>query len=371
MEGEASGDAQRSALLAGLIRAEMDRAGGSVPFARFMELALYAPGLGYYEHATVGRKGDFYTSVSVGPLFGELMALQGVLWLEEVEEPVWVEAGAHDGRFAADFLGWMRAHAPALYGRMRYRIVEPSVRRRGWQQQTLKEHGEIVEWVDAVAPFSGVLFGNELLDAFPVERFGWERATGTWFRWGVQAVDAGFGWCRLPAGPIEQTPLAGLPAALLEVLPDGYTVECSPMAEQWWGNAAAALRRGRLVTLDYGYEAAERFRPERTRGTLRGFRAHRFVDNVLADPGCVDLTAHVDFGRIAEVGERAGLTSELLETQRRFLTGIMAQTLEPGSGADFGEWTPSRVRQFQTLTHPQHLGHSFRVLVQRREQGGL
>jgi SAM-dependent MidA family methyltransferase len=367
MEAEASADAQRSAMLAGLIRVEMDRAGGAVPFARFMELALYAPDLGYYENATVGRKGDFYTSVSVGPLFGELMALQGVSWLEEVERPVWVEAGAHDGRFAADFLGWMRTKAPSLHARMRYRIVEPSVRRRAWQQQTLKEHGEIVEWSDSVEPFSGVLFGNELLDAFPVERFGWERTTGTWFRWGVQAVGSGFAWCRLPVGPIEGTPVDGLPAELLEVLPDGYTVECSPLAEQWWRNAATALQRGRMVTLDYGYEAAERFRPERTRGTLRGFRAHRFVDDVLADPGCVDLTAHVDFGRIAEIGERAGLATELLETQRRFLTGIMAQTLKAGAGVDFGEWTPSRVRQFQTLTHPQHLGHSFRVLVQKRE----
>lgn len=366
MEAGACADAQRSATLAELIRVEMDRSGGALPFARFMELALYAPDLGYYENATVGRKGDFYTSVSVGPLFGELLALQGVAWLEEVEQPVWVEAGAHDGRFAADFLGWMRTKAPSLYGRMRYRIVEPSARRRAWQQQSLREHWEIVEWSDSVEPFSGVLFGNELLDAFPVERFGWERATGTWFRWGVQAVGSGFAWCRLPAGLIAGTPLDGLPDALLEVLPDGYTVECSPAAEQWWRNAATALRRGWMVTLDYGYEAAERFRPERTRGTLRGFRAHRHADDVLADPGCVDLTAHVDFGRVAAMGEAAGLTTELLETQRRFLTGIMAQTLKAGAVVDFGEWTPSRVRQFQTLTHPQHLGHSFRVLVQAR-----
>jgi SAM-dependent MidA family methyltransferase len=366
MDAAARADALRSAMLAELIRAEMDRAGGAMPFARFMELALYAQDLGYYENATVGRKGDFYTSVSVGPLFGELMALQAVAWLEEIEQPVWVEAGAHDGRFAADFLGWMRTKAPSLYGRMRYRIVEPSARRRGWQRQTLQEHGEILEWSDSVEPFSGALFGNELLDAFPVERFGWERATGNWFRWGVQADGSGFVWCRLPAAPIGGTPLDGLPAALLEVLPDGYTVECSPLAEHWWGNAATALQRGRLVTLDYGYEAAERFRPERTRGTLRGFRSHRFADDVLADPGCVDLTAHVDFGRIAEVGAGAGLTTELMETQRRFLTGIMAQTLRAGASVDFGEWTPSRVRQFQTLTHPQHLGHSFRVLVQAR-----
>lgn len=356
-----------SEALAERIRSGMHAAGGAIPFARFMELALYEPGLGYYEHATVGRKGDFFTSVSVGPLFGELMAFQAGAWFEGLAEPVWVEAGAHDGRFAADFLRWLKGHRPEVYGRMRYRIVEPSARRRGWQQEMLAEFGGRVDWVEGVETLGdveGVVFGNELLDAFPLERFGWDRPSGQWFRWGVTAVESGFAWCRLPAGDLASTPLQGLPRELLEVLPEGYTVECSPTAEAWWAKASSALKCGRMVTFDYGYEESDRFRPERTRGTLRGYREHRLMEDVLADPGRVDLTAHVDFGRIAAAGESAGLKTECLETQRRFLTWIMAETLKPG--VDFGEWTQSRVRQFQTLTHPQHLGHSFRVIVQGR-----
>ena len=358
---------ERRQALAGRIRGEMLAAGGAIPFSRFMEMALYEPGLGYYEHATVGRKGDFFTSVSVGPLFGELMAFQAGAWFEGLTEPVWVEAGAHDGRFAADFLRWMKGHRPEVYGRMRYRIVEPSARRRGWQREMLAEFKERVDWVDdleALGAVEGVIFGNELLDAFPLERFGWERSGGQWFRWGVAALESAFGWRRLPAGDLTSTPLEGLPGELLAVLPDGYTVECSPAAEGWWARAASVLKRGRMVTFDYGYEESDRFRPERTRGTLRGYREHRLVDDVLGEPGLIDLTAHVDFGRIAAVGEGAGLKTECLETQRRFLTWIMAETLKPAT--DFGEWSQSRVRQFQTLTHPQHLGHSFRVIVQGR-----
>ena len=362
----------RLAELADRIRLAMAQDGGALPFSRFMELSLYEPELGYYEHARVGRAGDFYTSVSVGPLFGELMALQGALWFDGLEaagadigRPLhWVEAGAHEGRFAADFLGWLRRHRPDRYERIRYTIVEPSRRRREWQRATLEKFGDRVEWREALPVFEGVFFGNELLDAFPIERFGWERASGSWFRWGVHPRGAAFEWCRMPAGPLGGTPLDGLPAELLGVLPDGFTVECSPAAEAWWRSAASRLRRGWMVTFDYGYEDSDRFRPERERGTLRGYREHRHVDDVLEQPGSIDLTAHVDFGRIAAVGEEAGLVTEGLESQRRFLTGLMAATLKPG--ATFGEWTAGRVRQFQTLTHPQHLGHSFRVLVQKR-----
>lgn len=363
----------RLAALAERLRCVMAQAGGALPFSRFMEMALYEPELGYYEHARVGRTGDFYTSVSVGPLFGELMALQGAIWFDQLdsipsEDPAvlnWVEAGAHEGRFAGDFLGWLRNHRPDQYDRIRYTIIEPSRKRREWQRKRLEEFAERVEWTDALPECEGVFFGNELLDAFPIERFGWQRASRSWFRWGVQPCDAGFEWCRMSAGNLAQTPLDGLPGELLEVLPDGYTVECSPAAEAWWAEAASRLQRGWMVTFDYGYEDPDRFRPERERGTLRGYRDHRYVDDVLAEPGSIDLTAHVDFGRIAASGEQVGVRTECLVTQRRFLTGLMATTLKDGSG--FGEWTPSRVRQFQTLTHPQHLGHSFRVLVQGRD----
>lgn len=356
-----------SAVILERIRCEIVAAGGAIPFPRFMEIALYTPGDGYYEGARVGRSGDFYTSVSVGGLFGEMLAFDAAPRLERMAAPTWVEAGAHDGRLAADVLGWMQANRPGLHGRMKYRIVEPSARRREWQRATLAAHAGVVDWVedlDALGAFTGEFVANELLDAFPIERLGWDSAARRWYRWGVCLKEGGFGWCRMEEAAGFDSPVAGLPEALLEVLPEGYTVEWSPGAEAWWERLAGLLAEGRLVTADYGYPADDRFRPERTRGTLRGYRQHRLVDDVLADPGSVDLTAHVDFGRIAEAGERAGLATLGLETQRRHLTWILGRTLEGGSG--FGEWTASRVRQFQTLTHPQHLGHSFRVLVQAR-----
>lgn len=345
-----------------------------MPFAEFMRRALYEPGLGYYERAPgrVGRAGDFYTSVGVGPVFGELLAFQFHAWLGEAGAPpadgpwTWVEAGAHDGRLAEDLLTWIDRFQPDWAPRIEYRIVEPSPAREAWQRARLARWGTRVRWTREWEPVRGVVFANELLDAFPVERLGWEASARRWFRWGVAWEGGRFGWCRLPAGPAEQAGLPELPPALLDHLPDGYVWEFSPAAEDWWRRAAAGLRQGWLVTLDYGRSGAELLAPERTRGSLRGYRQHRLVDDLLEEPGTADLTAHVNFTRIAAAGESAGLTTVECVEQRQFLTRILARTLERPEG--FPGWTPARVRQFQTLTHPEHLGHSFRVLVQRRDR---
>jgi SAM-dependent MidA family methyltransferase len=151
---------------------------------------------------------------------------------------------------------------------------------------------------------------------------------------------------------------------LLDVLPDGFTVEISPAAEQWWREAASVLESGRLVTLDYGLTADEFFAPERRAGTVRAYCHHRSGGDVLAHPGEQDITAHVNFTAIQAAGESSGLRTEAFLTQAQFLTGIAARIWK--GGASFGEWTPERTRQFQTLTHPEHLGQSFRVLVQSR-----
>ncbi len=361
-------EAARLERIGRLIREEMDAAGGTIPFVRFMEAALYTPGDGYYEHdaARVGIRGDFYTSVSVGPLFGELLAFQFLEWAEAADETTvqWVEAGAHDGRLAADILGWIGDHRPAWRHRIRYVICEPSPVRRRWQEERLAPFAGCVEWTDTLPETRGVIFSNELLDAFPLERFGWDGETRVWFRWGVGRSGPGFAWCRMPMPEELCGFLPDLPTALLDVLPDGFTWECSPIAERWWSAAAQALRQGWLVSFDYGLTEMEFFTPGRTQGTLRGYRSHRHVEDVLADPGAADLTANVNFTRLEWVGEAAGLTTTGLAEQRQFLTRVMSRTLT--TEADFGEWTQPRVRQFQTLTHPQHLGRSFRVLVQGR-----
>ncbi len=353
----------------GIIRGEI-RERGPMTFARFMELALYAPGVGYYERegGQTGRDGDFYTSVSVGPVLGFLLAS----WMARVgdgfETIDWVEAAAHDGRLAADVLEALVRFYPRTAERVRYMILEPSALRRSVQQRTLEPWADRVTWragwADVTAPVRGVVFSNELLDAMPVHRLGWDAKHKMWFEWGVRAEGDGFGWARLELhDEISRTaPFAS--NDLTTVLPDGFTIEICPAAEAWWRDAATILGRGKLLTLDYGLTHEEFFAPHRASGTLRGYHRHRHTDNVLDSPGEQDITAHVSFSRIRQVGERAGLRTEQFTSQTQFLTGIAAQTWR--DTRLFGEWTPAMTRQFQTLTHPDHFGRAFKVLVQSK-----
>jgi SAM-dependent MidA family methyltransferase len=149
----------------------------------------------------------------------------------------------------------------------------------------------------------------------------------------------------------------------LDVLPDNYTVEASPAAENWWREAADILAHGKLLAIDYGHGADGLFSPARMRGTLRAYFRHHVSDDLLANVGEQDLTAHVNFSAIQSAGEAAGLATESFTTQPQFLTQILGAAMKEKS---FGEWTPRRTRQFQTLTHPEHLGRAFRVLVQSK-----
>ena len=370
-----------------------------------MTLALYCPNCGYYEREEdiIGRRGDYYTNVSVGNLFGELLAFQFAEWLDEGTEPSAggdggaateavriVEAGAHHGGVAKDVLGWMREHRPGLFERLEYWIVEPSDRQRARQQRTLGEFRHKVCWARELAALTGqpgsmlhsagvreVMFSNELLDAMPVHRLGWDAREQVWFEWGVTLEAGRFVWTRMTSGGLGDrsqscgaaSPISGVHLQigneLLERLPDGFSIEVCPAAEEWWRMAAGALEGGKLLTIDYGVMAEELFVPERKGSTLRAYRRHQSSVDVLADPGEQDITAHVNFTAIRAAGESAGLTTEAFLTQAQFLTAIAARTWNDKGSC--GQWTPERTRQFHTLTHPEHLGRSFRVLVQSRK----
>jgi len=384
-----------------ILRGEM-KARGAITFARFMELSLCCPHFGYYEQLanTPGRRGDFYTSVSVGPLFGELLAAQFAQWLGKWETPSvergmnepapdrlqLLEAGAHNGRLAADILDWFKSRQPQLFDKLEYWILEPSPRRQRWQKKTLDPFNGQVLWFDSwekLPPtgMHGIIFSNELLDAMPVHRLGWDAQNKTWFEWGVSTDGGQFVWKKLPLtkerGHPDAVRDAGvppsafrvpnwpeLPAELMAVLPDGFTTEICPAAEEWWREAAAALKRGWLLTLDYGLTAEQFIRPERAHGTLRAYYRHRQSADLLASPGDQDLTAHVNLTALQEAGESAGLKTEGVFAQGEFLTRI-AQTTGLDK-SDMAEWTPARTRQFQTLTHPEHLGRQFKLLLQTR-----
>ena len=379
-----------------------------------MEVALYCPICGYYEKEEdiIGRRGDYYTNVSVGGLFGEMLAFQFAEWLEQTQEsrtetshpdPTGtvggraevmriVEAGAHRGDLARDVLGWLRQHRRGIFDRLEYWIVEPSHGRRNWQQRRLCDYGNIVHWVEGLAgetdssfPGSqvpstagvrGIIFSNELLDAMPVHLVGWDAKSRVWFEWGVTSQAGRLVWTRMfggaPGTAIQQSIASTsishiempIEAALLDALPDGFTTEVCPAAEAWWRAAARALACGKLLTFDYGLRAEEFFMPERKAGTVRGYHHHQSGNDVLAHPGDQDITAHVNFTAIQAAGESAGLSTDAFVSQAQFLTGIAARIWK--NEDSFGEWTPERTRQFQTLTHPEHLGRSFRVLVQSR-----
>jgi SAM-dependent MidA family methyltransferase len=362
---------------------------GAIPFEQFMRLALYSPVYGYYERQkeNIGKRGDYYTSVSVGSLFGELLGFQFAAWLEGMpQNPIGsgpaqiIEAGAHRGDLAKDILGSIREYRPQLFKRLEYGIIEPSGRRQEWQRETLKAFAPKVNWfhdfnalqngslpLDTPHPShspSRIIFSNELLDSMPVQRLGWDAKARAWFEWGVTMKGEGFDW--LPMEPSKPLDLdSQIPAALLAVLPNGFTIERGLEAEQWLRDAAQAVGVGKLVTIDYGLEQEQLFAPERTGGTLRAFTGHLVSDDVLANPGEQDLTAHVNFTGLRETAERLGLRTEAFVTQEHFLTQIAARAWQ--AGPLFPPWTDSRKRQFQTLTHPEHLGRAFRVLVQSRE----
>jgi SAM-dependent MidA family methyltransferase len=351
-----------------IIRAEA-AARGVLSFARFMELALYCPDSGYYERQkdNVGRRGDFITSVSAGTLFGELLAFQFTGWLEteagsRKPEVRIIEAGAHDGKLAKDILNWLQTNRPKLFSEIEYIILEPSPRRQEWQRETLRKFPN-VRWLSrfndsTIQRFNGIIFSNELLDAFPVHRHGWDAKNKKWFEWGVAVDGEKFVWAK-----VQSSEFRVQSSELESVLPDNYIIETSPAAENWWCEAAGILSRGKLLTIDYGLTDEEMFSPARTNGTLRAYFRHHASDDLLANVGEQDLTAHVNFSAIQRVGEGAGLKTETFSTQTKFLTQILEKTL---ADRTFGEWNAGRTRQFQTLTHPEHLGRAFRVLVQSR-----
>lgn len=345
-----------------IIHAEIE-SGGPMTCARFMELALYHPEYGYYEKRSnqVGRSGDFITSVSVGDLFGRLLAERFAKWLEElesrgVEAPFQiVEAGAHQGQLAADVLQALQSHHRELLAKVEYVIVEPSSKRETWQREFLKPwHDKVAWWPDWEDSVYGVVFSNELLDAFPVHRHVWRET-----KWRELALGEDLNWIEIDGEfPHEMDP------EVLAAIPDGFVAEHAPGAIDWWQRAADALKAGWLMTFDYGFESEAPISPDLPEGTLRAYKNHQRADDLLAFPGEQDLTAHVNWPVIRKAGEARNLASVELVDQSRFLTRILADA----AARNPHDWQlqPKEVRQFQMLTHPEHLGRKFQVLAQQR-----
>ncbi len=328
---------------------------GGIPFSRFMELALYEPGLGYYEKKReVGQRGDFFTSVSVGSVFGELLAFQFAEWLAELEGPVQlIEAGAHDGRLANDILETFRDWRPEIYERTTLVLLEPSRVRQGWQNEMLASHAGKTQWATEIPPaIHGVFFCNELLDAFPAQKLEWDSKTKDWFECGVGESGGQFEWCRMDA--VEDSWNVG------GELPAGTGMVHVPTLAPFWNEVCGSLRKGRAVAIDYFLEEEEFFAPPRPHGTLRAYHGHHQTDDLLANVGEQDLTASVNLAELGFAAKAAGVHERVVSTQAQWLVRIFEQTLK--NPDYFPEWTSERTRQFQTLVHPEHLGRAFKVL---------
>lgn len=340
--------------LASSIRKKIRR-DGPVSFAWFMEQALYHPAHGYYSsgRCAIGRHGDYFTSVSIGPLFGKLLAAQFAEIWEKLGRPndfTIVEQGAHHGEFADDTLAALRERWPKFFRTVRYRIVEPFSILRQRQEDRLGPFAEKLEWVTAVermAPFCGVHFSNELLDAMPVHLL--IAADGKWQERFVDHTSSGFTFVERPA---ENRLLGKLPSAP----EDGYKTEVNLATLHWIEALAPKLEHGLILTADYGFNREAFYAPERRAGTLQSYAAHRVLPTPLEEVGEHDLSAHVEWTSLVERAEAAGLTIAGFTDQHHFLTGLLAGDPELATAATKNN------RALQTLLHPEFLGMKFQFL---------
>ncbi len=331
-----------------------------------MAAALYHPALGYYARETrqVGRAGDFFTSVSVGPLFGELLARRFLGEWEESGTPSrWriIECGAHDGTLAKDILDAMARLSPQALGALEYVIPEPLARLQSAQRRTLGRSTRFIADPSELyaEPLPGLAFGNELLDALPFHVVEWQN--DGWQDCRV-AIDSGgeFLWEKHASTLRKELQVLGTH------FPEGYRTEVRTNYQDFLAPLTRCLTSGLLLFADYGFARPEFYQPERTAGTLRTFSKHRAGENPLATPGEIDITAHVDFTAVAEAAMALGCQPMVFRSQGTWLTGIgrgwlLAQEGNPDAAA---------LRQFQTLTQPAHLGGSFHILELSWNQPG-
>ncbi|MGO1541822.1 MAG: class I SAM-dependent methyltransferase [Luteimonas sp.] len=356
--------------LQALIREQIDDAGGAIPFWRFMELALYAPGLGYYSAGATkfGRAGDFVTAPELGPLFAECVAEAVAPVLGQVgADAQLLEIGGGSGRFAADAI----AHLAALDALpARYAILEPSADLRGRQRELLRERlapaqFERVHWLDGPPqePWNGVLFANEVIDALPTPRFAVQG--GEVFEEHV-AFDAERGFLRVerPADAMLTAAVRHVEGQLDAPFADGYRSELLPQLPYWIQAVIGGMRSGAMLFVDYGFARGEYYLPQRSEGTLRAFHRHQVSGDVFANPGLQDLTASVDFTALAEAGTGAGFDFTGYCSQAAFLIGNgldrRLAAHEQHAGDEAGRYALRQ--QVKQLTVPGGMGESFQAM---------
>jgi SAM-dependent MidA family methyltransferase len=356
-------EARHSRALTAVIAARVAEAGGWLSFERFMELALYAPGLGYYSAGAqkLGRGGDFVTAPEVSDLFGRCVARQCAAVLAASGGGI-LELGAGTGRMAAAVLSALAA-AHALP--QRYAILEVSAdlaeRQRAQLAGLPPQLRERVVWLTRLPPpgFKGVILANEVADALPCARFTWRA--GALRELGVALDESG--------APHEATAAPGAPleracAALFEELPgplpEGYVSEVCLRVAPWIASLADILGQGALMLFDYGLPQRHYYHPQRTGGTLRCHFKQRVHEDPYINLGVQDITAWVDFTRVAQAARGAGLRVSGFATQTAFL---LATGLEEEVGAATNDVERARLAgEARRLIMPEEMGEAFKVM---------
>ncbi len=358
-------EAEHSARLEARVRDEISRAGGWISFARYMQLALYEPGLGYYSAGArkLGAAGDFVTAPEVAPVFSRCLAVQCEEVLRSLGGGDVLELGAGSGVMAAELIAELarRDCLPA-----RYRILDVSADLRERQRATLAaavpQLLERVEWLDRLPEdFTGIVVANEVLDALPVERF--VVRGGVVNALGVTSQLGRLEWSEARASAALADAVRGVERDMDATWPDGYTSEINLGLADWLAALAASVRRGVLLFVDYGLPRREFYAAERSDGTLLCHFRHRFHDDPFTRIGLQDITAWVDFTAVAEAGQAAGLELAGYATQAHFLIGCgLGEFLADVSGLD----VVSRVnlsRQAMVLTLPGEMGERFKAIA--------
>ena len=348
-----------SAKLCELIRSDIAAQGGWIPFSRFMELALYAPGLGYYTAGAhkFGEGGDFITAPELSSLFGRTMARQ-LVEVMQASAPHILELGAGSGKLALDILTELE-RLDALP--QSYSILEVSADLRGRQQALISSElphlASRVRWLDALPEnISGAVIGNEVLDALPVHLLHWTK--GRIQEVGVSNKDHRFIWQDKPL----ETP------ALLEAVkniqvPNDYLSEVSLTARGLVASLCERMDKGALLFVDYGFGAHEYYHPQRSRGTLMCHYRHHSHDDPFYLPGLQDITSHVDFSAVAEAAIDSGAHFLGYTSQANFLfNNGMTDFLGEVSPNDVKAYAPLSA-QLQKLTSPAEMGELFKVIA--------
>jgi SAM-dependent MidA family methyltransferase len=351
------------------------RGKGQITFAEYMRACLYEPGLGYYTSPgrKVGGTGDFYTSINVHHFFGRLIAREICRMWEIMASPVHfdiVEAGAGNGQLAHDILDAISEINPALYEILTCHLIEAEPSLEDIQRNMLAGHGEKASWsapADLVAgrlSFSGCFLSNELIDSFPVHLV--EMAVDGLREVYVTAIGDEFAEVLdIPSTPELEERLKWLGTTLFA----GQRAEISLEAPNWLADVARAMVRGFIMTIDYGYPAAELYAPLRKNGTLLCYYRHRTEENPYIRVGRQDMTAHVDFTTLIRRGEELGLTKVWFGEQYRFLMGAgmldEMMTLETGPGM-VAERLKNRLILKKLILPEGGMGDTFKVLIQAK-----